>query len=158
MTVNDDYTARVAHEFAPVNDFDEIKCAVCSQTYRNVTTIVTSGGDKLCLGDCEEGNCTCDVRVEWNGYIKPSTPETIVAGEEFTKNYVTEKEADLEIGSGLIKLVSEAEANYIITIGEDIIEVSGSEVMIDLYKYESVTSVTIVSDADATVVFYEKLA
>ena len=151
-----DYTARTAHTFYDVNEFDIIRCAVCEQTYRNVTTIVTTGDGKLCLG-CGEEQCVCNVNVEWNGYVKPSAPEQLTAGVAFTKSDVPEKEAALEIGGGLIKLVSESEANYTITIGDNTITVSGTEVYVDLYKYESVKSVTITSDADAQVVFYEIL-
>ena len=156
LTENGDYTARIAHTFYDVNEFDIIRCAVCEQTYRNVTTIVTTGNGNLCLG-CGEEQCVCNVNVEWNGYIKPSAPEQLAAGVAFTKNDVPEKEAALEIGGGLIKLVSESEANYTIVIGDNTITVSGTEVYVDLYKYESVKSVTITSDADAQVVFYEIL-
>ena len=156
LTENGDYTARTAHTFYDVNEFDIIRCAVCEQTYRNVTTIVTTGNGNLCLG-CGEEQCVCNVNVEWNGYIKPSAPEQLAAGVAFTKNDVPEKEAALEIGGGLIKLVSESEANYTIVIGDNTITVSGTEVYVDLYKYESVKSVTITSDAAAQVVFYEIL-
>ena len=155
-TENYDFVARTAHIFAVLNEFDVISCVNCGQTYRNVTTIVTTGDGKLCLG-CGEEECICKVNVEWNGYVKPSAPEAISANTAFTKTTVTEKDKELQIGGGLIKLVSEAEASYTVVIGESTIEVSGTEVWIDLYKYESVTSVTITSDADATVVFYEKL-
>ena len=145
-----------------INEFDVVQCVMCSYTYRNVTTIVSTGNGQLCLG-CGQDECICSVNVEWNGYIKPSAPEAIVAGEAFTKTNVAEKENEaLAIGEGLIALVSEAEANYTVEIynGEDLlatIQVSGTEVVIDLYKYESVDKVVITSDADATVVFYEKL-
>ena len=156
LTENGDYTARIAHTFYDVNEFDIIRCAVCEQTYRNVTTIVTTGNGELCLG-CGKEQCVCNVNVEWNGYVKPSAPEQLTAGVAFTKNDVPEKEAALEIGGGLIKLISESEANYTIVIGDNTITVSGTEVYVDLYKYESVKSVTITSDADAQVVFYEIL-
>ena len=54
----------------------------------------------------------------------------------------------------MIKLVSAEEATYTIVIGDATIEVTGTEVIVDHYKYESVTSVTITSTVDATVVFY----
>ena len=151
-----DYTARKAHTFYDINEFDIIRCSECEQTYRNVTTIVTTGDGELCLG-CGEEQCVCNVNVEWNGYVKPSAPEQLTAGVAFTKSDVPEKEAALEIGGGLIKLVSESEANYTITIGDSTITVSGTTVYVDLYKYESVSSVTITSDSDAQVVFYEIL-
>ena len=156
LTENKDFTIRAAHELVPVNEFDIVRCAVCQNTYRNVTTIVTTGNGALCLG-CGEEQCVCNVNVEWNGYIKPSDPEQLTANVAFTKTEVAEKESALEIGCGLIKLTSESEANYTIVIGDTTIEVSGTEVYVDLYKYESVKSVTITSDADAQVVFYEIL-
>ena len=156
LTENKDFTIRAAHELVPVNEFDIVRCAVCQNTYRNVTTIVTTGNGALCLG-CGEEQCVCNVNVEWNGYIKPSDPEQLTANVAFTKTEVAEKESALEIGCGLIKLTSESEANYTIVIGDTTIEVSGTEVYVDLYKYESVNSVTITSDADAQVVFYEIL-
>ena len=158
LTENRDYTKRIAHTFVDVNEFDEIICSECQQSYRNVTTLVSTGDGELCLG-CdrgENGECVCNVKVEWNGYVAPLDPDKLTANEEFTKTKVFENK-DLEIGEGLIKLTSESEANYTVTIGEQTIEVSGTEVVIDLYEYESVTSVTIVSDADAEVVFYEKI-
>ena len=156
-TENKNIVERTAHQLVDVNEYGVIKCVVCDYVYRNVTTIVNNGSGTLCLG-CNQTPCVCSVNVEWNGYTEPSAPEAITAGEEFTKSYVEEKETALEIGGGLIYLVSEAEANYTITIGDVVIEVSGTEVVVDLYKLESVTSVTIISDAAAEVVFYEKVA
>ena len=108
------------------------------------------------MGDCE-GECVCDsnIIVQWNGYIKPSAPEAITAGTAFVKDTVAEKDAALEIGGGLIVLTSESEANYTVVIGDDTITVSGTYVVVELDAYESVTSVSITSDADASVVFYE---
>ncbi|MBQ7225858.1 MAG: hypothetical protein IJX02_04570, partial [Clostridia bacterium] len=155
LTENRDYVARTAHNLVTINEFDFVSCIECGQTYRNITTIVTTGNGDLCLG-CGEAECVCSVIVEWNGYVKPTDPEAITAGEKFTKTEVPEKDNEaLEIGKGLIKLVSETEATYTIVLnGETTIEVKGTEVVVDLYKYESVTSVEITSDVDATVAFY----
>ena len=144
----------LGHTLVEVNECGVIKCTACQNEYVNVSTVVSDGNGILCLG-CGKTPCTCSVVVEWSGYTKPSAPEKLTAGETFTKSEVPEDGATLEIGGGLILLTSESEAGYTVTVGDDVIEVSGTAVVIDLSAYESVTTVTIVSDADAEVVFYE---
>ena len=152
-TENGDYTARTAHTFeniANLEEFGGICCTECGASYLNESTEVTVETDNICIGLCEEGNCTCGIVVECTGYIKPDAPYAITAGEAFAKD-------NMEIGTGLIELVSAEEATYTIVIGDATIEVSGTKVVVDLYKYASVTSVTITSTADATVVFYVQI-
>ena len=156
-TVNKDFTARTAHNLVELNEYGEVSCIECGATYRNITTIVTVGSGELCL-DCGKEECDCNVNVEWSGYVKPSAPEAITAGVAFTKNSIPEKENKaLEIGGGLIRLESAEETTYTIVIGDSTITVTGTIVVVDLYKFESVASVTITAEADATVSFYEKI-
>ena len=156
-TVNKDFTARTAHNLVELNEYGEVSCIECGATYRNITTIVTVGSGELCL-DCGKEECDCNVNVEWSGYVKPSAPEAITAGVAFTKNSIPEKENKaLQIGGGLIRLESAEETTYTIVIGDSTITVTGTIVVVDLYKFESVASVTITAEADATVSFYEKI-
>ena len=156
-TTNKDFTDRTAHNLVELNEYGEVSCLECGATYRNITTIVTVGSGELCL-DCGKEVCDCNVNVEWSGYVKPSAPEAITAGVAFTKNSIPEKEDKaLEIGGGLIRLESAEETTYTIVIGDSTITVTGTIVVVDLYKFESVASVTITAEADATVSFYEKI-
>ena len=118
----------------------------------NETTEMNVKNDYLCLSDCEKDACTCGISVECTGYSKPDAPYAIVAGEAFTKD-------NIEIGTGLIKLVCDEEATFTVAIdgAEDQIVLVGTEIIIDLYNYASVTAVTITSTLDATVVFYVQL-
>ena len=148
------YVERAAHNFVPhatLGDFDIIVCTDCQASYVNEKTGINSSNEVLCLGSCgaEAGAaCECGVSVELTGYTKPEAPYEITANEAFAKD-------ELEIGCGLVKIVCDEEATYTIVIGDKTIEKTGTEVVIDLYKYESVASVTITSTHNATVVFYE---
>ena len=163
LTENRDFvTERTSHSYsfdAELEEYDVLACDNCGCRIVNITTGIEEVEGSFCLGICGatgDEPCTCDTTVEWKGYSKPAAPEAIVGGEAFVKEQA--ENAAFEIGGGMIKLVSESDANYTVTIGEEKIEVSGTEVLVDLSKYDSVTSVTIESDADATVVFYMPLA
>ncbi|MBO4983939.1 MAG: hypothetical protein J6D23_07750, partial [Clostridia bacterium] len=153
-TVNKNYVARTAHVLEDVNEFDVIKCSVCNVIYKNITTKVDRGEGDLCLG-CGKEVCECGVNVEWNAFVAPEAPDALEAGVAFTKN-------DVEIGTGLIKLESESEANYTVVIttagGDVTLTVAGALVYVDLYKYDSVTKVVVTADAAASLVLYEIFA
>ena len=152
-------TGVVAHSYEladGLEKYDVLACTGCGARMINITTGVVVVEDVFCMGDCgatDDIPCSCETTVEYKAYIAPNDPEAIEAGVTFVKAQA--EGAEFEIGGGTIKLVSDEDASYTITIGEDVIEVSGTEVFVELYEYESVTSVTIVSDADATVVFYK---
>lgn len=165
LTQNRDYVARINHTFNGVTEDGKIICAVCSFSYRDVTTEITTGGGTLCLG-CEKTPCECGLKVEWNGYVSPKGPTEIKANEELVKNSVEwteveQKTIDLAIGKGMIILNGQDTTTYTVKVydkadGELLatIEVSGAIVLIDLYKYEAVGQVAITASTDAEAYFY----
>lgn len=160
-----DVTPRLIHEFNPVTEDGRIVCVVCSMQYRDISTEVTTGGDSLCLG-CGLEVCNCGLKVEWNGYVSPKAPESIVANEAFVKNKLEWTEVEMEddtlvMGEGIIALVGEAATTYTIKIYDaangtllETIEKSGEYVVVDLYNYATVGQIEIVASTDATVSFY----
>lgn len=162
-----EFTARTIHEFNPVTEDGRIVCVICAAQYRDVSTEITSGGGDLCMGGCVEGEeCTCGLKVEWNGYVSPKDPEKLTAGVEFVKTKVIWTEVDnvinpLALGEGMIVLNGTEETTYTIKIydtldGAEIatIEVSGEVAFADLYKYETVVKIAITASTDADVYFY----
>ena len=154
-TENRDFVRRVAHEFVDVNDFDEIICTGCAQRYINTTTVVNTGDGTLCLG-CEsgEGECTCNVDVQWKGYIAPQDPETLEADEAKT---IGGDNVPAEIVGGLIKITSVEESNFEIYVNEEKFEFTGTEFIVDLYSFESVEQIVVYSSTAAEFVFYKNI-
>jgi len=149
-----DFVRRTAHSFVDVNEFDEIVCTVCSQSYRNIKTQVSSGNGKLCLG-CEgdeNGECTCEVSVEWNGYIAPEEV-FISAGEAYTLDGENAKGFE----GGLIRLTSAEEATLVIVIDGDRYELTGTDLVVDLYSYETIESITVETSVEAELIIYKAL-
>ena len=91
---------------------------------------------------------------------------SIVANTVFAISEVqwSESKQPLAIGYGLIVLDSSVESTYTVIIyaedgGDELytFEVTGTTVMIDLYQYETVGKVEIISTSDASVSFYKSI-
>ena len=152
LTEHKDFTRRVAHTFVDVNDFDEILCTTCQQSYRNINTQVSTGDGTLCLG-CEgdeEGNCVCNVKVEWNGYIAPE--EVFVDADAATA--IEELEG---FNGGLVRLTSEEETTLTITVNGEEFTVTGTDLIVDLYSFETVESLSVYAAAGAELIIYKAL-
>lgn len=161
-TENKDFVAKGSHSFGVASAQGMIICTVCGKGYVDITAEMVTEEDAVCI--CGGDPCTCGAKVEQEGYVKPKAPEAITANTEFvkTENTLSDGNHALAIGYGVIVLTSEAEANYTVTVyasadGEalETFTVSGSNVSIDLYKYETVGKVVITSDSDAAVSFYK---
>lgn len=162
----EDITARIPHVFGSLTEDGRIICANCPLQYRDVSTEITNGGGDLCLG-CETEECTCGLKVEWNGYVSPADPEEITANEVFTKNDVDwealgELDKPLVMGEGIIIITGTAETVYTISVYSEIggeaitftVSADAETIAIDLYKYETVAQISIESTTDATVSFF----
>ncbi len=161
-TENKNIVEKGSHSFGIASAQGMIVCTVCEKGYVDITAEVVTEDSVVCI--CGGDPCTCGAKSELEGYAKPKAPEAITANTEFVKTEYTLSDGNhaLAIGYGVIVLSSEAEANYRITVyatadGEALgtIEVSGSNVSVDLYKYETVGKVVITSDSDAAVSFYK---
>lgn len=170
----EDIVARVAHNFdadgngvIDVSPDGRIVCSVCMAQYRDVTTEVTNGSGKLCLG-CGKDSCECGLSVEWNGYVSPTIPDAhmLSANTEVTISSVEWKEVEnkgdkaLAIGNGMIIIDGEDTTTYTIKIydkkdGELLktVELTG-DVALDLYEYAEVGQVAIKASTAAVVFFY----
>ena len=180
----EDIIARIAHNFdtdgngeIDITPDGRIVCAVCSQQYRDITTQISKGNGKLCLGCDSESieSCTCGLEVKWNGYVSPSIPDehNVAKGGTITVSSVNWDKISAEngggtqalaLGYGIVGIYGEEEiGTYTIAIYDsadateaiDIIEVSGKEEFVDLYNYASVGKISITSTIGATVFFYE---
>ena len=153
-TENKDYTRRAAHNLISVDkygeDFGEVACMTCGQSYINKDTHTSDSGS-LCLG-CGQDECICDVQVEWNGYVTPD-PEVLEAGESKTLG----GEDVTGFDKGLIKIESAEEATLTIYVNGDMYTVNGTELIVDLYSYDTIETVTIETTAEAVYVIYKKL-
>ena len=160
-----DVTPRTTHDFNVMTEDGRIVCTVCATQYRDVTTEITTGNGTLCLGSCE-GECTCGLKVEWNGYVSPKDPEQIKANETYVKNSVTWTEVaqetkPLAIGEGMIILNGTEATSYTIKVFDKqggtlltTIEISGEYAFVDLYNYAEVGHVEITATTDALVSFF----
>lgn len=166
-----DIVARTDHTFTEATVDGIITCTVCSKAYRDVSAEYQNGSGKLCLG-CQKDPCECvggGLDVEWSGVVSPKAPEEIVKDTEYVKSEVKWTEVEestkpLAIGEGMIVITSKNEESIIVTVkvyntatGETelvTIEKAGVVILIDLYDYESVDKVSILSNGDATVAFY----
>jgi len=180
----EDITPRLPHNFdkdsngiIDIEPDGRIICAECSLQYRDITTQISKGNGKLCLGCDSESieNCTCGLEVKWNGYVTPSISDehNLAAGVKTTISSVNWDQIATEdgggvqklaLGNGIIRIKGAAEdAEYTIEIYDkddatapvDTITVTGREVFVDLYNYAEVGKVAITSTTDATVFFYE---
>ena len=153
-TENKDYTRRAAHNLISVDkygeDFGEVACMTCGQSYINKDTHTSDSGS-LCLG-CGQDECICDVQVEWNGYVTPD-PEVLEAGESKT----LDGEDVTGFDKGLIKIESAEEATLTIYVNGDMYTVNGTELIVDLYSYDTIETVTVETTAEAVYVIYKKL-
>ena len=182
----EDIVARAPHNFDTngdgVMDFTpdgRIVCKECKQQYRDVTTQISKGEGKLCLGcDAESiDTCTCGLDVKWTGYVSPSVPEEheVAAGSSVTISSVNWKqiavedgggEKKLALGNGIIRIKGASEnATYTITIYDKkdsteavgTLTATGIEAFVDLYNFAEVGKVTIESNVAATVFLYEEV-
>lgn len=178
----EDITPRTPHNFdidgngiMDVSPDGRIVCAQCAKQYRDVTTEVSSGNGKLCLGCGSEtvADCTCGLDVIWNGYVSPSIPdehnlasnvETVISSVTWKEVENTEKQP-LVMGNGIIRIKGEADdATYTIKIYDkengtllNTLTKTGREVFIDLYEYAEVGQIAITSTTGAMVFFYSAL-
>jgi len=160
-----EYTDVIAHTLSQVSDKGTVTCQVCNKSYVDVTAENVGGSDAICI--CGQDPCICNgTSAGWEGFAKPKDPMPVNANEVFTITEVEWSEGNqpLEIGHGLIVLNSQDEAEFTVIIyAEDGSEAlytfqkTGASVMIDLYQYEKVCKVEIISSVDATVSFYKAI-
>ena len=162
LTEKRDYTDLIAHTLTDVSEIGTVSCQACNKSYIDVTAEKIGGSDSICI--CGQEPCVCQgTTADWEGFAKPSNPFAITAGETFAISEVVWSEATnpLAIGLGLIILNGQDDTAYIVTVyaedgGEALytFTVSGSSVMIDLYRYVTVGKVEVTATTDATVAFY----
>ena len=149
-----DFVPKVAHTLGEATEEGIITCTECNRSFVDITAEKISGSDGVCF--CGNDPCTCEgISADWEGYTKPSDPESITADTEFVKD-------NLLIGEGVIVLLSASDSEFVVTIyasGDDAeavgtITVSGTSIYVDLYEYNTVGKVVITSTQNATVSFY----
>lgn len=174
-TENKEFVSRISHTLLLdpetgnifVSPDGMVECGKCHKSYLDITVERSYGEAEFCLG-CKKTPCTCGTTVEWEGFLSPKDPEKITAGVEFVKDsyewtQVADKgEYGLAIGEGLIILCATEETAFTVSVYEKrnseealyTFEVSGTEILVDLYEYVKVGKVVITADKDATVSFY----
>lgn len=165
LTQRKEYTDIIPHTLSDVSEKGTVTCMVCNKSYIDVTAEKVSGSDKICI--CGQDPCICDgTTADWEGFAKPKDPMNVLAGGVFTITEVEWSDGNhpLEIGYGLIVLNSQEEATFTVIIyAEDgseslyTFDVSGKYAMIDLYQYETVGKVEIITTVNATVSFYQSI-
>ena len=160
-----DIVPRLSHNFVKesgklaITPDGVLTCSTCSLKYRDIKTESDSGIKSLCLGTCE-GECKCDIKVEWVTYVTPKELDVLAAGEKTVVSSVTWSDGTvvpLAIGGGLIAINGGDSTTYQVELYDSdgrlitTIEEEGANFYLDLYEYSDVAKVAITSSTKATV-------